>query len=83
MHLVAQLTAGHKLEFMLGHVTFVELDHEIISMVILLLPLIQEGQLFRILENWVRKYFLNSCSLDLSKYMCHFQIALDQSNCTT
>ena len=30
---------------LLGHITFVEIDHEIIAAFILLLPLIQEGQL--------------------------------------
>ena len=40
-------SSGHKLESHLGHihVTFLEIDHEIISMVIHLLKLIEEGQL--------------------------------------
>ena len=34
-----------KFKFQLGHVTFVELDHEINSTIILTLLLIQEGEL--------------------------------------
>ena len=34
----------HKLESQLGHITSMEMDHEIISMVILSLPQIEEGQ---------------------------------------
>ena len=36
---------GHNCESLLDHISFMEIDHEIISMVILPLPLIQEGQL--------------------------------------
>ena len=36
---------GHNFECQLCHVTFMETDHEIISMVILPLPQIQKGQL--------------------------------------
>ena len=36
---------GRKFESRLDHITVVEIDHEIISTVILSLPLIQEGQL--------------------------------------
>ena len=36
---------GHRFESQLGHIIFVEICHEIISTVILSLPLIQEGQL--------------------------------------
>ena len=36
---------GHKFESQLCYITFVAIDHEIISTVILPLPLIQEGQL--------------------------------------
>ena len=35
---------GHKFESQLSHILFLEIDHEIISTVILLLPLIQEEQ---------------------------------------
>ena len=34
---------GNKFEFQLGHIIIVEIDHEIISGVILALPLVQEG----------------------------------------
>ena len=44
MQLITHLTASHKFEFQLGHITFIEIDHEIISKVILSLLLIQEGQ---------------------------------------
>ena len=36
---------GRKFESQLSHITFMETDHEIISVVILPLQLIQEGQL--------------------------------------
>ena len=36
---------GHKVKLQLGHITFIEIDYEIISSVILPLALIQEGQL--------------------------------------
>ena len=36
---------GRKFESQLGHITFVEIDHGIISMVILPILLIQEGHL--------------------------------------
>ena len=34
-----------KFEYQLGHITYIRIDHEIISMVILPLNLIEEGQL--------------------------------------
>ena len=40
--------------------TFVEIDHEIVSMVILLLPLIQEGLLSLTRESMCRKYWLTA-----------------------
>ena len=45
--LIACLTAdpGCKFKFQLGHIIFTEVDHEIISMVILPLVQFQEGQL--------------------------------------
>ena len=36
---------NYEFESQLGHITFVEIDHEIIFVVILSLPLLQEGQL--------------------------------------
>ena len=36
---------GHKFESQLSHITFMEIDHEIISTVILPLELLEEGQL--------------------------------------
>ena len=42
--------------------TFVELDHKIISTVILLLPLIQEGLLSATSESMCTKYWLNAKS---------------------
>ena len=36
---------GHKLESQIGHIILMEIDHEIISMIILPILLIQEGQL--------------------------------------
>ena len=42
---------GHKFESQLGHITFMETDHEIISTAILSLSLIQEGQLSVTAEN--------------------------------
>ena len=47
---------GHKLESQLGHITFVEFDNEIISMVFLSLPLIQEG-LLSVTGESVHKYW--------------------------
>ena len=45
-HRVAHLTArGRRFQSQLGHTTFVEIDHEIVSATILRLLLIQEGQL--------------------------------------
>ena len=45
--MITHLTAGPdcKLESQLGNISFVEIDHEINSVVSLPLPLIQEGQL--------------------------------------
>ena len=40
-----------RFEYLLSHITFMEIDHLIISMVILPLPLIQEGQLSVTSEN--------------------------------
>ena len=48
MQFVVRLTAdpgGHKFESQLGHITSTQIDHEIISVVILFIPLIQRGQL--------------------------------------
>ena len=42
--------------------TLVEIDHEIISMVILLLPLIQEGLLSAVSESLCTKYWLTAKS---------------------
>ena len=42
--------------------TFAEIDHEIISTVILLLPLIQEGLLSVTSESMCTKYWLTTCS---------------------
>ena len=39
--------------------TFVEIDHEIISMVILLLPLIQEGLLVSYKRKYVQEILVN------------------------
>ena len=42
---VGSMAMGRKLESQFSHITFIENDHEIISTVILPLPLIQEVQL--------------------------------------
>ena len=42
--------------------TFVEIDHEIFSMVILLLPQIKEGLLSVTIESMCTKYWLTACS---------------------
>ena len=39
------ISSGHKFKSQHGNITLMEIDHEIISAVILLLQLIQEGQL--------------------------------------
>ena len=44
---------GHKFESQLRHTTFVKIDHEIVSLVILPLPLVQEGQLSSICTSTV------------------------------
>ena len=44
LHLFARFR-GRKFKSRLGHITSVEVDYKIMSMVILPLPLIQEGQL--------------------------------------
>ena len=49
---------GHKFESQLGHITFMAIDHEIISVVILHLQLIQKGQLSVTGEKCVHKYWL-------------------------
>ena len=38
------LSRDYKFEYQLGHITFMKIDHEIISTIILPLPQIQEGQ---------------------------------------
>ena len=43
-----------------GHLTSVEIDHEIISMAIQSLPLIQEGQLSVTGESMCAKYWLTA-----------------------
>ena len=43
-----------------GPILLVEIDHEIISTVILLLPLIQEGSLSVTSENMCMKYWLTT-----------------------
>ena len=49
---------GCKLKSQLGHITDIEIAHEIISVVILPLPLIQEGQLSVTGESMYTKYWL-------------------------
>ena len=46
-------------EFQFGHRSFVEIDNEIISKVILSLPLIQEGHLVSYWQNCVHKVLVN------------------------
>ena len=41
-----------KFESQLGHVAFIEINHEIISTVIIPLPLIQEGQRKAVVSYW-------------------------------
>ena len=50
----------HKFESQLGHITLVEIDHEIISMTILPLLLIQEGQLSVTGASMCTKYWLTA-----------------------
>ena len=52
-------SSGWKFDFQLGHITFMEINHEIISTVILpILLLIQEGQLSVTDERMCTKYWL-------------------------
>ena len=47
--------------------TFVEIDHKIISTIILLLPLIQEGLLSVTSENMCKKYWLTALIVKLAQ----------------
>ena len=63
LQLVASLTADPevtRLILVLSHYTFIGIDHEIISKVILLLLLIQEGLLSVTSKSTYRKYWLSS-----------------------
>ena len=50
--------------------TFIEIDHEIISTVILLLPVIQEGLLSVTRESMCTTYRLNALSICKGKIKC-------------
>ena len=56
--LLYRLILIYKSQF--GHITYVEIDHKIISMVILLLLLIQEGQLSITVESMCTKCWLTT-----------------------
>ena len=63
MQLVACLTAdlgGYKFESQLVHITFMQIDNEIKSTVILTFSLIQEGQLSVTIESMCTKYSLTN-----------------------
>ena len=45
-------------ESQLGHITYVEIDLEIISVAIFPLPLIEEGQLSVTVQKYAHKYWL-------------------------